>query len=228
MVDARGGSRRDVHAAARHHDRECRAALDPESTSTPTSPTCSGWSTPTRCAGGVPADLGSIADLLGRRLVFIVGLAVFTTAPRSCAGSRPARLFLNLARGAAGRGRRDDVRDLAGAARRGVPRPRARASPSASGARRSAQRSRSGRWSAASITDALGWEWIFFVNVPIGDRRDRLHAAQGRRVEVTRTRARVDWPGPVTFCGGAVPARLRADPRQRPGLGLDQDRRRCC
>ena len=32
------------------------------------------------------------------------------------------------------------------------------------------------------ITDRLDWSWIFFVNVPVGDRRDRCELPLHRRV----------------------------------------------
>ena len=88
-------------------------------------------------------------------------------APRAASPRR--RSFLIVARGAAGRRRRDHVRgDLARAPDAGVPRPRARPR-SASGAARSARPAPPPPSSAASLlTTCIGWRWIFFVNVPLG------------------------------------------------------------
>jgi len=52
-----------------------------------------------------------------------------------------------------------------------------------------------------ALTESLGWEWIFFVNVPIGVLTIvvtllKLHEYR------PETRPRVDWAGAVTFSGG--------------------------
>ena len=69
-----------------------------------------------------------------------------------------------------------------------------------------------------ALVEGIGWESVFFLNVP-----DR-----GRGVAVTYTKLRetrdpnatgMDWAGLATFTG-ALPARLRAAARQRGGLGL--------
>src|SRR5512142_2409554 len=46
---------------------------------------------------------GSLADLFGRRLIFVVGVTVFSVASLLCALA-PNALFLNLARGVEGIG----------------------------------------------------------------------------------------------------------------------------
>src|SRR5262249_30682342 len=63
-------------------------------------------------------NAGSLADLLGRKRVFVAGVA--PVRPRDLAGLPDPRTR------PPGRGRRDHVRDLARAAHAGVPRPRAR------------------------------------------------------------------------------------------------------
>ncbi len=109
---------------------------------------------------------GSLADLVGRRRVFVLGLVVFTP-PRPPAGSR-ARRSRSTSSARPGHRRRDDVRDLAGADR---------LRPSTAASAGSAFGVYGGVIGAAVavgpviggvITTGIGWEWIFFVNVPIG------------------------------------------------------------
>jgi len=68
---------------------------------------------------------GSLADMVGRRLVFMLGLAVFSASSLAC-GLAPDPLFLNVSRAAQGVWRGDDVRHVAGADRAGVPGSRTR------------------------------------------------------------------------------------------------------
>ncbi|HJR11781.1 MAG: DHA2 family efflux MFS transporter permease subunit [Xanthomonadaceae bacterium] len=52
------------------------------------------------------------------------------------------------------------------------------------------------------ITETYSWEWIFFINVPIGLFASSVVAGQlGKRVEQLR-RARIDWVGLVTLILG--------------------------
>ena len=74
------------------------------------------------------------------------------------------------------------------------------------------------------LTEGLGWEWIFFVNVPIGIAAIVL--TETRLANVTATDPQpIDWAGLVTFSARPLPADLRPDPRQRRGLGQRADRR---
>ena len=68
------------------------------------------------------------------------------------------------------------------------------------------------------ITEGLGWEWIFFVNVPIGDRGDR--ADRDASSPTSHARPAADrLAGPRHLLARPLPADLRPDPRQRRGLG---------
>ena len=71
------------------------------------------------------------------------------------------------------------------------------------------------------ITSGIGWEWIFFVNVPIGIAAVVPDAHAGRRSRATRTPRGVDWLGLVTFSGSLFLLVFALDPGQRKGLGLD-------
>ena len=70
---------------------------------------------------------GSMADLLGRRRLFAIGIVVFTAGSLLC-GLASSATFLALARAFQGVGGGDHVRDLAGADRPCLPwaRPRRR------------------------------------------------------------------------------------------------------
>jgi EmrB/QacA subfamily drug resistance transporter len=114
----------------------------------------------------VMLNAGSLGDLLGRKRVFIVGVALFTAASAAC-GSATSPLFLNLARGAQG---------IGGAVMFAVS--LAILSQEFHGRERGTA---FGIWGATvgaavaigpmvggALTTWLGWRWIFFVNLPIG------------------------------------------------------------
>ncbi len=141
---------------------------------------------------------GSLADIFGSRRVFVVGLGLFTAASLLC-GLASSPLFLNLARGAQGiGGAAMFATSLALLAQEFQGRERGTAF---------------GAWGATigaavaigplvggALTDGLGWEWIFLVNVPIGIGTIALTLARVRE-SLQRHRHGVDWPGAVTFSG---------------------------
>ena len=139
---------------------------------------------------------GSLADRFGRRLVFTLGLAIFSLASL-LAGVATSVLALDLARALQGVGGAAVFGTaLALIAQEFAPEQRAPAL---------------GAWGASvgaavavgplvggGITDALGWEWIFLVNVPVGAAT--IVIALTRVGEsFAHTRARLDWTGFVTF-----------------------------
>src|SRR5919198_204908 len=142
---------------------------------------------------------GSLADLFGRRLVFASGLAIFTTASLLCALSG-SPLFLELARALQGIGAAAMfATSLALLAATFHGRERGTAF---------------GAWGATTgaavavgplvgglLTQNVGWESIFFINVPIG-----IGAIVVALTRVDESRdpdaAGVDRPGLVTFSGG--------------------------
>jgi EmrB/QacA subfamily drug resistance transporter len=144
-------------------------------------------------------NAGATADLLGRRKVFLGGLVIFTGASITC-GLATTPLFLIAAR---------SVQGVGGAIMFATS--LALLAESYSGRDRGVA---FGVWGATAgaavaigplvggiLTSGLGWEWIFWVNGPIG-----LLAFAGalRRLPESRDpeAARPDWPGLVTFAGG--------------------------
>src|SRR4051794_41589363 len=139
---------------------------------------------------------GALADLLGRRILFAVGLVLFTLASAAC-GAAQSPLWLEVSRGVQGIGGAilfaTSLALLANAFR---GRERGTAF---------------GVWGAitgvavalgpvvgGALTTALSWRWIFFVNLPVGVvalaitlwKVDESRFREGRRV---------DWIGFVLF-----------------------------
>src|ERR687889_2388550 len=110
---------------------------------------------------------GRVADLWGRRRTFVAGLALFTAASLCC-GLSVSPEMLVVSRAFQGFG----AATTAPAALsiittifvEGRERDRAVAAWTAVAAGGGA----AGLLLGGFITDALGWEWIFFVNVPVG------------------------------------------------------------
>ena len=139
---------------------------------------------------------GSLADMYGRRRLYLIGLVVFTGASVLC-GFATSTLMLQLSRGLQGIGGAImfavSLALLADAFRgrdRGVA---------------------FGVWGAVTglavaigpllgglLTSGLSWRWIFFVNVPLGVAAvviSLLRVAESRAPRASRP----DWPGFVIF-----------------------------
>jgi EmrB/QacA subfamily drug resistance transporter len=139
---------------------------------------------------------GSIGDRLGRRRVFSIGFGIFITASAICGFSTDPTM-LNVARGLQGTGAAAMFATaLALIAQEFEGRERASAV---------------GIWGATVggavaigplvggvLTDGLGWEWIFFVNIPIGLGALVLTETQLVNVKATDPQP-IDWGGLVSF-----------------------------
>jgi EmrB/QacA subfamily drug resistance transporter len=153
--------------------------------------------------GGFLLLAGRLADLFGRRRMFVAGLALFTLSSLACglAGSPAVLLVARAAQGL-------------GAA---IVAPAALAIISTTFRERSERNLAMGVWTAVAagggaaglvlgglITEWLGWEWIFFVNVPVGIAGMALSFVllEGDRgVEATR---QPDLLGATTVTAGLV------------------------
>src|SRR5438105_9657538 len=141
-------------------------------------------------------NAGSLADLLGRKRVFAVGLALFTAASLLC-GLATSPLFLILARGLQGVGGAIMfATSLALLSQEFHGRERGTAF---------------GLWGATTgaavavgplvggaLTTYLSWRWIFFVNIPIGIVATILSVAQLRETR-DEEHGGIDWVGLVTL-----------------------------
>src|SRR5262249_45569441 len=138
------------------------------------------------------------ADLMGRRMIFTIGLAIFSIASLT-SGLAWSPLVLNISRAAQGVGAAAMfATSLALLAVAFTGRERGTAFGiwgATTGAAVAV-----GPLAGGALTDWFGWEWIFFINVPIG-----IFA-----IFITLTRVSessdpghggIDWGGLVTFSG---------------------------
>ncbi|TMK98483.1 MAG: MFS transporter [Actinobacteria bacterium] len=141
---------------------------------------------------------GALADLFGRRRVFVIGLAIFTASSAAC-GLAGSPLALNLARAVQGTGgAMMFATSLALIAHAFHGRERGTAFGVFGGTIGAAVAV--GPVVGGLITSGAGWEWIFFINVPIGLAAVALTLTQVSESSDPAARG-VDWRGLVTFCG---------------------------
>ncbi len=142
---------------------------------------------------------GSVGDLVGRRLVFAVGIVAFTLGSALC-GLAPDPTFLALARAFQGVGGAIMfATSLALLADAFAPQERGVAFGVFGAVTGVAVAI--GPVLGGALTSALSWRWIFFVNLPIG-----VVALMVTLREVRESKApvasRPDWLGFVTFTLG--------------------------
>jgi EmrB/QacA subfamily drug resistance transporter len=117
--------------------------------------------------GGLLLLAGRVGDLLGRRRVYLAGIALFTAASLLCglSGSQEMLIAARFVQGAGGA--------MASAVVLGMivtmfPEPREQAKAIGIYAFVASAGASIGLLAGGILTQAISWHWIFFVNVPIG------------------------------------------------------------
>src|SRR5438067_11149 len=140
---------------------------------------------------------GSLADRLGRRRLFVAGLAIFSAASALCAVA-PDPTFLNLARALQGVGGAVMFAVSLALVAQEFPAGRERGTAMGIYGATIGVAVAIGPLVGGALTDSLGWQSIFYLNVPIGILAiaiTYLKLRESRDPNATR----VDWPGVVTF-----------------------------
>jgi EmrB/QacA subfamily drug resistance transporter len=117
--------------------------------------------------GGVLLLAGRLGDLIGRRRVFLAGLAVFTGASFAC-GFSASQETLILARFVQGVGGAMTSAVILGMIVTMFPEPRERTRAISLYSFVASAGASTGLLAGGILTETLNWHWIFFVNVPIG------------------------------------------------------------
>jgi EmrB/QacA subfamily drug resistance transporter len=142
---------------------------------------------------------GSLADRLGRRRLFAAGLAIFSAASLLCALA-PDPTFLNLARAVQGVGGAIMFAVSLALIAQEFPAGRERGTAMGVYGASIGVAVAIGPLVGGALTDSLGWESIFYLNVPVGAA---ALAITGLKLRESRdpNATRVDWPGVATFSG---------------------------
>jgi EmrB/QacA subfamily drug resistance transporter len=117
--------------------------------------------------GGLLLLAGRLGDLVGRRMVFLTGLGVFTAASVVC-GLAQSQSVLVAARFVQGAGGAMTSAVILGMIVTMFPEPREQAKAIGVYAFVASAGGAIGLLLGGILTQAINWHWIFFVNLPIG------------------------------------------------------------
>jgi EmrB/QacA subfamily drug resistance transporter len=149
--------------------------------------------------GGLLLLAGRLGDLIGRKRVFLAGLAVFTVASLLCGISSSPQLLI-VARFVQGIGGATASAVILGMIVTMFPQPREQAAAIGVYSFVASAGASIGLLAGGVLTQTISWHWIFFVNVPVGVVTAvlavRVLAADHPRGPA-RTRGGADVPGAV-------------------------------
>ncbi len=151
----------------------------------------------TLALAAVVLTAGSLADRLGRRALFVVGLGIFSIASLT-AGLAPDATFLNISRAVQGIGAAAMfavslslvAQEFAAGRERGLAMGIYGATIGVGVA--------VGPLVGGAITSWFGWRWVFFLNVPIGIAAIAVTFAKLRESRDPAA-SQIDWLGLVSF-----------------------------
>ena len=145
---------------------------------------------------------GRMADLIGRRVVFLSGLMIFTAASFA-SGLAPSPEALIAARAAQGFGAAllsPAALSIITTSYQGSQRTTALSVWGAIGAAGAA----AGVLFGGMLTTWLSWEWVFFINVPVGIATAAMAFRIIPSAPAKRSLRELDLPGALTLVGGLV------------------------
>src|SRR5215210_7989989 len=154
----------------------------------------------TLALASVVLTAGSLADRLGRRRLFTIGLSLFTVASGACALATDI-VFLNSARAVQGVGAAIMFAVSLALLAQAFPSPKERAGALAACGATIGASFAVGPLVGGLLTSGLDWQWIFLINIPIGIAClviTRLYVAESRDPAAHG----IDWGGQITLTAG--------------------------
>src|SRR4051812_3649277 len=151
----------------------------------------------TLALASVVLTAGSIADRIGRKKVFSVGLVLFTAASVACAMAGSIEV-LDIARGIQGIGGALLFATSLSLLAEAFPQPDERVKALAAYGASIGAAFAFGPLVGGALTSAFGWEAVFFVNVPLGILGMFLTARYVRESRDANARG-LDWYGQITL-----------------------------
>jgi EmrB/QacA subfamily drug resistance transporter len=153
--------------------------------------------------GGLLLLAGRIGDLIGQRRIFLIGLAVFTSASLACALAQSQGMLI-AARFVQGAGGALTSAVILGMIVTMFPEPREQAKAIGVYGFVASAGGSIGLLAGGVLTEAISWHWIFFVNLPVG----LVTAVLARRLVEDRPgiglKAGADLPGATLLTGGLM------------------------
>ncbi len=146
---------------------------------------------------------GRLGDLIGRKKVFLVGVALFTLASAAC-GAADSQALLIGARFAQGLGAALSSSVILAIIVADFPVPAERARAMSSYIIVAVGGGSLGLLVGGYVTQALSWHWIFFINIPIGIVTFALGTALIDENDGLGIRAGLDVGGAVLSTGGLM------------------------
>ena len=146
---------------------------------------------------------GRLGDLIGRKRVFLVGVALFTLASAAC-GAADTQALLIAARFAQGLGAALSSSVILAIIVADFPVPAERAKAMSSYIIVAVGGGSLGLLVGGYVTQALSWHWIFFINIPIGIATFVIGAALIDENAGLGVRAGLDVGGAVLSTGGLM------------------------
>jgi EmrB/QacA subfamily drug resistance transporter len=153
--------------------------------------------------GGLLLLAGRLGDLIGQRRVFLIGLAVFTSASALCALAQSQGILI-AARFVQGGGGAIASAVILGMIVTMFTDPREQAKAIGVYSFVASAGASIGLLAGGVLTEAINWHWIFFVNIPIGVTTALLAVRLVEDRDGIGLGAGADIPGAVLLTGGLM------------------------
>jgi DHA2 family methylenomycin A resistance protein-like MFS transporter len=149
---------------------------------------------------------GTLGDIFGRKRLFLAGVVTFTVGSLLC-GLAPSTGFLIVSRAIQGLGAAALMPGSLSILTHTFPDPRERAQAIGMWAGISGLALALGPVVGGTLVDTLGWQWVFFLNIPIGIAavfvvtrvvHESKHP-EGRHVDLPGQVLAIGWLGSLTY-----------------------------